>query len=247
MAENVSVYDQNIIIYPDVLLIIISYLGINDILALTRVCKEFYGICRSNYVWGPKLFGNITTGPPKIGTESSDLGAPRNFAKQSSRGPSEKTFQMFYQNNKPYFLNYFYFRNYVDIDYKMGSTQCNYFDLFRNICTLIPDLRAPYKHDEIINDIRTIYDQMVADGFKYDEFIYTVRAVDNIPFYNKDQYIWKYRTTTENCELLIILRKNKNNKIKFQKYVKPFNVPVTVIKKMKIIMYAETVDRLFKK
>lgn len=205
----------------DVLLVIISYLNINDILSLSKVCRSFLVLCRSNYVWGPRFFGG-----------KSEL--------------TENTLKIIYENNKPYFMNFFSFVNYVGINYEKGSDKCNYFDLFRNICTLVPDLRVPYKHEEIINDIRAIYDQMAIDGFIYDEFVYTICGVEKLPVCLVGEYIWKYQTITKNCELLIVLRRSKKNIIKMRKYVKPFNIPANVIKKTKIIIYAETVNRLFK-
>ena len=205
----------------DVLLIIISHLNINDILSLSKVCKPFLTLCRSNYVWGPRFFGGKSE-------------------------PTEKTLKIIYGDNKPYFGDFFYFKNYVVINYEKGTDTCNYFDLFKNLCTLVPDLRVPYKHEEIINDIRAIYDQMVKEGFNYEEFIYSIRSVEKLPFYLVGEYIWKYQTVTNNCDLMIILRKSKQNLIKMKKYVRPFNIPVNIIKKTKIIMYAETVNKLFK-
>src|ERR1700761_7761484 len=67
----------------DILLHIISYLGINKIIKLKKVCKIFYGLCRSNYVWGPILFNVIDS------------------------SPSEKMMKIIYEQNKYYFLNYF--------------------------------------------------------------------------------------------------------------------------------------------
>lgn len=213
---------NTIYLNADTLLHIISYLDIPNILNLLRVNKIFYGLCRSNYIWGPRLF-----------SKKDD--------------PSETMMQLIYKNNESHFLNYFYFKHYFGINYRLDGNpnNYNYFDMFKNIVTLAADLRAPYYHSEIISHFRPMYNKMVEDGYRYEEFIYTVKAVSELPKYNENEYIWKYENITDDCELLLILKRYKADKIKFQKIIRPFKVPVDIIKKKKIIMFAETVQRLF--
>ncbi|XWV24604.1 hypothetical protein QJ856_gp1183 [Tupanvirus deep ocean] len=208
----------------DTLLHIISYLSIKDIIKLSRVCKLFYGLCRSNYIWGPRL-----------------------FSINNNTSPSEKMMKIIYEKNKSFFLNYFYFKNYFSISYHLDGNpnKYNYFDMFGNIVRLASDMRAPYYHNEIVSDIGNIYKKMVEDGYNYEEFLYTVKAVNDIPVYEASEYIWKYQKITEDSEFILVLRKSKSNKIKFQKYLRPFKVPANIIKKTKVIMYAESVNRLF--
>lgn len=204
---------KKIYIGIDVWLYIISYLSIKDIIMLSTVCKSFYGLCRSNYIWRNRL--------------------------------SEQMLEIIYNNNKSYFVNYFHFQNYVGINLtKLFSEGLNYLDLFGNMCLLVSDLRAPYYHKEILADIRLIYDNLVKTGLCYDELIYTVMAVKKFPKHSN--CIWKYETTTKNSQLQLVFRRGKCDQIKLQKFVKPFRVPVAAFRKMKIIMYAETIHRLFK-
>ncbi|XWV25839.1 hypothetical protein QJ857_gp1245 [Tupanvirus soda lake] len=208
----------------DTLLHIISYLDIKEIIKLSKVCKLFYGLCRSNYIWGPRL-----------------------FSVQDNVPPSEKMMKIIYEKNKSHFPNYLCFRNYFSIYYFLNGNpnKYNYFDMFSNIVHLASDMRAPYYHNEIIPDIRNIYNKLIEDGNVHDEFIYIVKAVNIIPEYENNQCIWKYQKITEDSEFLLVLRKSKTNKIKFHKFVRPFKVPTDIIKKTKVIMFSETIDRLF--
>lgn len=214
--------NNNICINSDVILHIIFYLRIKDILKLSQTSKMFYGLCYSNYVWGPRLFNQYDN-------------------------PPETTLEIIYDHNREYFLSYYYFKNYVKIDYKLNGNPngYNYLELFKNIMTLASDLRAPYFHKEIIPDIRRLCIEMNQSGIKYEEFIYSVKSVETISLDTTKEYIWKFQETTNECEILMTLKKSKNNQIKFKKLIHPLLVPTNVIEKIKVIFYIETINRLF--
>lgn len=217
-------YDKKVIcVVIDVLLHIISYLTIDEIINLSRVSKHFYGLCNSNYVWGPRLF--------------------------STDSLPESTMQIIYNNNKNRFLSYYYFKHYVSIDYKLNGNpeSHNYLDLLKNIINFVSNLCAPYYHSEIITDVKSIYLQMIKNEMIYDEVVYDVKIVKELHSLCKEcEYIWKLHKTTNDCEMIMILKKNKRNKrqIKFKKYIMPFYVPTYIIKNVKTIIYAETLNRL---
>ena len=211
-----SITFNKIPIVADVLLHIISLLDNSDIIVLSRVCKSLYGLCNSNYIWGPRLF--------------------------SKECIPEKTLEIIYNNNKRHFLSYYYFKHYVTINYQLNGNPDNYhyLDLFRNIIALISHLRSPYFH----TDIKTIYMKMLKENIVYDEVIYIAKAVTSLDKYTCPT-IWEFREKTKECDILIQITRCKNNRIKFKKLVVPFNVPSNIIGKVKIILYAETINRLF--
>jgi len=188
-----------------------------------KVSKIFYGICRSNYIWGPLLFS-------------------------PTAHPSEIMMKIIYQNNQSYFSNYIGFKNYVIIDYQLDGNTIgyNYFDLFKNIMILASDLRVPYGHMEIIPKIKLWFKEVIKNGINYDDaFYYIVKAVDDLSRYYNRKYFWKYEISNSNCQLLFIMKQNKSNKMILQKIIRPFNVPAKVIKKTKIIFFPETINRVF--
>lgn len=206
----------------DVLLYILSFLDIIDLSNLSKTSKNFYGLCQCNYVWGPKIF-----------VKDEDA--------------FEKIMDIIYKNNVQYFPNYFYFKHYFGIIYDIDKkpNEYNYLDLFKNIINLAPDLCAPYYHKEIISDIKKLYGIMIQNDHIHEEFLYVVKATEILPNYDNNNYIWKFEKITNECILLLILKKNRNGGIKLQKIIKPYYIPVYMIKKMKMIFYPETIKRLF--
>ncbi|BCS83420.1 F-box domain protein [Cotonvirus japonicus] len=206
----------------DTLLYIISLLSIKDIFMLGNSCKMFYGLCKSNCIWGNRLFS-------------------------TKKDPCDKVMEMIYEKNKSHFLNYYYFKNYFGFDYELNGNPNghNYLELFDNIMTLVPHLKAPYYHTDIVPIIKSKYDELSQTTSINEEFIYIVKAVDLLPLNNDSCIIWKHEITYNECELLFILTKDNFDRIKLKKFIKPFFVPSSIIKKKKIIMYQETINRLF--
>ncbi|MEM0353972.1 MAG: F-box protein [Thermoplasmata archaeon] len=203
----------------DILLYIISYLSISEILVLRKVCKVFYGICQTNYVWKSILF-------------EKDFGATKTMM------------DIIYKNNRMYFCNYFYFLNYINIT-ETPKYYSNYLELFKNISDLIPDLCPPYHHREVFLAIKQFYCKIMENIYRFDnEFIYTIRVVDDLSPYENGNYFWKYKILTNNSDILFILSEDCNGRIKMEKIVRPFNVPAEMIKHTTIVFFRETIDRM---
>lgn len=206
----------------DILLKIIYFLTIKEISVLRLVCKVFYGLGTCNFVWGQIIFN-----------ENNNW---------------DDFLKIIYFNNKTCFTDYFCFTNYFKIDYDLDINihRYNYFELFKNIIFLANDFKAPYFHKEIIPCVRKIYKVLEKEGFETDTFIYTLKAVDVLPNFDTHPSKDKFYNITAQSEYLLVLEKNKKNVIKIKKIIKPFFVPTIIIKKIKVIMYAETINRLFK-
>ena len=202
----------------DILFYIIRFLDLQDILNLSLVNKALYRLCRFNIAWWNKLY--------------------------DKSGITNQALQIIYDNNKQYFISQYHFQNYINIDYMTHSDDV--FFLFGNICDLVSDMRAPYYHQDIVSDIRRLYDKLIImEEFNYDnEFIYKIIPVNEIS--NDQSYFWKYQVITSYSECLLIMKYNRDNKIVLKKFIKPLKVPPEVIKKTTIIMYAETIERLFR-
>ncbi|MEM3062510.1 MAG: F-box protein [Nitrososphaerota archaeon] len=210
---------KTICLCADVLLYIILYLSINEILVLKKVCKAFYGICQSNYVWKPILF-------------------------EKDSGATKTMMDIIYKNNRLYFCNYFYFVNYVKIN-KTPKYYSNYLDLLKNISDLVPDLCPPYHHREVYLAIKRFYCRIMENIHHFDnEFIYTIRVVDDLSPYENRNCFWKYEILTNNSNILFILLEDCDGRIKLEKIVRPFNVPAEMIKHTTIVFFRETIDRM---
>ena len=207
--------DREIDVVVDVLLHVMSYLRPNELVTLSSVCKAFWGLCYSNYVWRSKIF-------------------------DGEQGVLEETMKLIYNHNKYYFLSYYYFEHYVGINCRPDG-RSNYLQLVISISKLVPDLRAPYYHDEIISEIKCLYVQMLKEGAAHEEFVYGVKPVQHLPM--EKVGIWKFSKKTAESEFLLVLKK-KNNVIKFDKYIRPYHVPWNIIRRIKILFYAETLNRL---
>lgn len=206
----------------DVWLHIISFLDLASVLNLSISCHRLHNICHSNYVWGLRLFAE-------------------------NQALRHDIMHIIYRNNRAYFTDYFVFSNYVKLDYHLDGNpeDYNYLELFRNIIMLISDLRAPYHHEEITNCVQQLYD---APNGHFSKCLYTIRATHDLARYvaiAQHDAIWYSHQDTPYSEILIWIQITPNRILRIRKVVQPRYVPASIIKKSKVILYRETICRVF--